>query len=201
MSQALRTKFKTKGKAKRTSRLGKAAVVAGSVAALTAGLAGSANAAILNPITIDKVWQAAPTQEMFQPLFDYDSDSCFPAAAVESNGRLNGGLQDTGSITGGCRTNHLGKANTYSRAKCDKGSGWCGIIYTLYFEKDQNAPGNVVGGHRHEWWSLPWSGTTARTSGPATCPSPPTATTPPSGSTTWSAWASASRSSTTRTAA
>lgn len=140
-------------KSKRRPRLGKAAFAAVGAAALTVGLTGSANAAVLNPINIDKVWQKAPTQEMFQPLFDYDSDSCFPAAAVESNGRLNGGLQDTGSITGGCRNNHLGKANTYSRAKCDKGSGWCGIIYTLYFEKDQNAAGNIVGGHRHEWES------------------------------------------------
>ncbi|MFJ8113710.1 NPP1 family protein [Streptomyces sp. NPDC096132] len=135
-------------KSKRTSRLGRAAVVAGSAAALTIGLTGSADAAILTPFPY--LGAGAPTQEMFQPLFDYDSDSCFPAAAVDASGRLNGGLNNSGSITGGCRTNHLGKANTYSRSKCDKGTGWCGIVYTLYFEKDQ---GNAVLdiGHRHEW--------------------------------------------------
>ncbi|MEU3514389.1 NPP1 family protein [Streptomyces sp. NPDC006654] len=42
------------------------------------------------------------------PEFDYDPDSCFPAAAVDAAGHLNGGLNNSGSITGGCRTGHLG---------------------------------------------------------------------------------------------
>jgi hypothetical protein len=93
----------------------------------------------------------APKQEMFQPLFDYDSDGCYPAPAVDASGNLNGGLKNSGSLGGGCKTGHLGNANTYSRAKCDKGTGWCGIVCTLYFEKDQAAAGVDAFGHRHDW--------------------------------------------------
>lgn len=146
MSQAV----KTKGKTNRTSRLGKAALVLGSVAALTVGVTGSANAALLKPFGY--MGDGAAKQEMFQPLFDYDADGCYPAAAVDASGRLNGGLHNSGSLGGGCKSNHLGQANTYSRAKCDKGSGWCGIVYTLYFEKDQGVAGAVDKfGHRHDF--------------------------------------------------
>ncbi|MEU2288890.1 NPP1 family protein [Streptomyces sp. NPDC013178] len=147
MSQAVKSRSEA-AKSKRTSRLGRAAVVVGSAAALTIGLTGSANAALLNPFPY--MGQGAPVQEMFQPFFDYDSDGCYPAAAVDSSGRLNGGLNPSGALNGSCGRDHLGKANTYSRAKCDKGTGWCGVVYTLYFEKDQ---GNVVLdiGHRHDW--------------------------------------------------
>ncbi|MEY9992844.1 hypothetical protein ABIE67_004876 [Streptomyces sp. V4I8] len=146
MSQAV----KTKGKTNRTSRLGKAALVLGSVAALTVGVTGSANAALLKPFSY--MGDGAVKQEMFQPFFDYDEDGCYPAAAVDASGRLNGGLDHTGSLGGGCKSNHLGQANTYSRSKCDKGSGWCGIVYTLYFEKDQGVagPGDKFG-HRHDF--------------------------------------------------
>ncbi|MEU3784720.1 NPP1 family protein [Streptomyces sp900129855] len=127
------------------SRLGKVAVVAGSVAALAVGLAGSADAAILKPLT-----QKAGTFELkYMPEFDYDSDSCFPAAAVDASGHLNGGLKNSGSITGGCRTNHLGKANTYTQSWCK--NGWCAYIYALYFEKDQTLNGADAFGHRNDW--------------------------------------------------
>lgn len=130
-------------KSKTSSRLAKAALVFGSVAALTVGLAGSASAAPnLKPLP------ESPTafQKAFQPYFDYDSDGCFPASAMDQWGNVNGGLKPTGAVGGGCRTDHLGNANTYSRAKCN--NGWCGIMYALYFEKDQASPGI---GHRHDW--------------------------------------------------
>lgn len=137
-------------KARRTSRIGRATLVAVSAAALTIGLAGSASAGVLTPLA-----ESTTTfQKAFQPYFDYDTDSCFPAAAIDASGTLNGGLSPTGSITGQCRTDHLGKANTYSRAKCDSSSGWCGIVYTLYFEKDQAIAGSSLGGHRHDWESV-----------------------------------------------
>lgn len=129
-------------KGRRTSRLGRAALVAGSATALVVGLAGSSSAAVLQNLPEN----ATSFQKAFEPLYDYDSDSCYPAAAVDPGGNLNGGLNPTGSITGGCRSGHLGHANTYSRAKCD--NGWCGIIYASYFEKDEASPGI---GHRHDW--------------------------------------------------
>ncbi|MET9761987.1 NPP1 family protein [Streptomyces sp. NPDC006372] len=129
----------------RKARLGRTALVAGSVAVLTFGLAGSASAAVLTPLPEN----ATAFQKKYQPLFDYDEDGCYPAAAIDANGNLNGGLAPTGSAGGGCKSNHLGKANTYAQALCK--NGWCGIVYTLYFEKDQATSGF---GHRHDMESV-----------------------------------------------
>ncbi|MDO0934773.1 NPP1 family protein [Streptomyces sp. DG2A-72] len=136
-------------KARRRSRLAKAALVLGSAAALTVGLTGSASAGILNPLP----GNASTFQNKYMPYFDYDSDSCFPAAAVDANGHVNGGLYPSGSLTGGCRTGHLGKANTYAQSLCK--NGWCAYAYTLYFEKDQCDPTSIIEcGHRHDWESV-----------------------------------------------
>ncbi|GKQ35970.1 NPP1 family protein [Streptomyces sp. A012304] len=137
MFHAVRTRTK--------SRLGKALLAGGSATALTVALAGSASAAVLHPLPEN----ATPFQKTFQPYFDYDNDSCLPVAAIDSSGRLNGGLDDSGSVTGQCRTDHLGKANTYSRAKCN--NGWCAIVYSLYFEKDMACADCVRWSHRHDW--------------------------------------------------
>lgn len=129
----------------RTRRLARAAAVAGSAAALTLALPLSASASVLQNLPEN----ATTSEKNFEPLYDYDSDSCYPAAAIDPDGNLNGGLKPTGSVTGGCRTDHLGKANTYSRSKCN--NGWCGIIYASYFEKDEASTGI---GHRHDWESI-----------------------------------------------
>ncbi|WP_105968124.1 NPP1 family protein [Streptomyces geranii] len=131
MSQTLKTK--------RKSRLRRAAVIAGSVTALTAGLAGSAFAAAPDPLP----YQASAFQDKYQPLFDYDHDGCYPSSAVDKNGHLNGGLNTVGDPGAGCR--FIGRANTYVRSACD--ATWCAYVYTLYFEKDQGP----IGGHRHDW--------------------------------------------------
>jgi hypothetical protein len=138
MSQTSRTR----------SRLGKAVLVFGSAAALAAGTAGSASAAVLNPLPQN----ASTFQLKYMPLFDYDSDGCLPAAAVNAGGKLNGGLKNSGSITGGCRTGHLGRANTYAQSLCR--NGWCAYVYGLYFEKDQTVNGADAFGHRHDWESV-----------------------------------------------
>ncbi|MFJ5305337.1 NPP1 family protein [Streptomyces sp. NPDC088350] len=129
----------------RTHRLGRAAAVVGSAAALTVALPFSASAGVLQNLPEN----ATSFQKYFEPEYDYDTDSCYPAAAIDPSGNLNGGLKPTGSITGQCRSGHLGNANTYSRAKCN--NGWCGIIYASYFEKDEASPGI---GHRHDWESI-----------------------------------------------
>ncbi|WP_406443726.1 NPP1 family protein [Streptomyces sp. NBC_01613] len=126
----------------RTSRLARAAAVAGSAAVLAVALPGSASASVLQNLSEN----ATTFQKTFEPVYDYDTDSCYPAAAIDPSGNLNGGLKPTGAITGECRSGHLGHANTYSRAKCN--NGWCGIIYASYFEKDEASPGI---GHRHDW--------------------------------------------------
>ncbi|MEH0420283.1 NPP1 family protein [Streptomyces sp. B21-083] len=140
--------FKASTHSSRTSRLGRAALVALSAGALTVGFSTSAFAAILTALPAN----AATFQKKYMPMWDYDTDSCFPAAAVDASGKLNGGLDNTGSITGGCRTNHLGKANTYSQGWCK--NGWCAYLYALYFEKDQTLAGADAFGHRHDWESV-----------------------------------------------
>ncbi|WP_405896048.1 NPP1 family protein [Streptomyces sp. NBC_00104] len=47
-------------------------------------------------------------QKTFQPVFDYDGGGCLPVAAIDINGNLNGGLDGSGSVTGQCRSGHLG---------------------------------------------------------------------------------------------
>jgi hypothetical protein len=126
----------------RTSRLVRTTTVAVSALALTVTLPGSASAGVLQNLPEN----ATTFQAFFEPVYDYDTDSCYPAAAVDPAGNLNGGLKPTGPVTGQCRGGHLDHANTYSRAKCN--NGWCGIIYASYFEKDEASPGI---GHRHDW--------------------------------------------------
>lgn len=140
MPQALQ-----KSRTSRLARLGRATLVAASAFALTIGLTGSAHAGVLTPLSE----RATTFQKQFQPVFDYDSDGCLPVAAIDNNGNLNGGLDDSGAITGQCRSGHLGNANTYSRAKCN--NGWCGIVYTLYFEKDMSCADCTATSHRHDW--------------------------------------------------
>jgi len=128
------------------NRVGKAVLVMGSAAALAVGVAGSASAGILQPINQD----ASAFQTKYAPYFDYDADGCYPATAVDDNGKLNGGLETTGSTGGGCKSNHLGQANDYVRSACD--ANWCAYVYALYFEKDQGTGG--LTGHRHDWESV-----------------------------------------------
>lgn len=129
----------------RTSRLARTFLAMIGAALLIVSMPTVASAAVLNPLPPN----ATDFQRTFQPYFDDDGDSCFPAAAIDSSGRLNGGLDDSGPITGQCRSGHLGKANTYSRATCN--NGWCAIAYALYFEKDMSCAGCTSTSHRHDW--------------------------------------------------
>ncbi|WP_327731612.1 NPP1 family protein [Streptomyces sp. NBC_00487] len=146
MSHAVMSRGKNRGTSL-LGRFGRAAVVAVSAAALLIGMTSSAHAGVLTPLPES----TTPFQRTFQPVFDYDSDGCLPVAAIDINGKLNGGLDDSGSVTGQCRSGHLGNANTYSRAKCN--NGWCAIIYTLYFEKDMSCRDCTRTSHRHDWES------------------------------------------------
>ncbi|WP_030600017.1 hypothetical protein [Streptomyces fulvoviolaceus] len=61
------------------SRLAKVALVAGGVATLTVGLAGSGNAAILNKLP----WNAGTFENKYMPLFDYDTNGCLQKQGEE----------------------------------------------------------------------------------------------------------------------
>ncbi|KKK15461.1 NPP1 domain protein [Aspergillus rambellii] len=58
-----------------------------------------------------------------------------------------GGLQDTGSSTGGCRDQSKGQ--TYVRGGWHNGR--YGIMYAWYMPKDMPNSGVSVGAHRHDW--------------------------------------------------
>lgn len=86
------------------------------------------------------------------PLFDFDGDGCLPSAGISRYGEQNGGLNPSGSITGGCRrSDFLNYSNTLHRYVCKVSSGitYCGHFFSLYFLKDQVSV--FGGGHRHDW--------------------------------------------------
>ncbi|KOV71665.1 hypothetical protein ADL00_07235 [Streptomyces sp. AS58] len=89
-------------------------------------------------------------EQTYSPAMDYDTDSCYTTAALQSDWRTNPGLPLDGSwnpVNGGCRDhNRLEQSNSYSRPKCN--NGWCAIMYALYAEKDQESP---WAGHTHDW--------------------------------------------------
>ncbi len=107
--------------------------------------------------------QALPNQidaASIAPVFDFDSDSCLPAAGISRNGDRNGGLNPSGGLTGSCRSsNFLELSNTIHRYACTEVGGaiYCGHFYALYFEKDQIFNG-IKSGHRHDWeYAVVWT--------------------------------------------
>lgn len=103
-----------------------------------------------------KLDQALPNNvdaDSIAPVFDFDSDGCLPSAGISRTGAQNGGLNSTGSITGGCRSsNFLELSNTYHRYACitESSDQYCAHFYALYFLKDQILVG-IKSGHRHDW--------------------------------------------------
>ncbi|KAG5951108.1 hypothetical protein E4U53_003761 [Claviceps sorghi] len=90
----------------------------------------------------------------YQPVLDYDEDSCYNVPAIDAQGRVSEGLKAayTSNISGGCRDpKHLNNQNVYVRARCN--NGWCAYMYEHYFQKDVGLEhvGGVASGHRHEW--------------------------------------------------
>jgi Necrosis inducing protein (NPP1) len=97
-------------------------------------------------------------------VFDFDTDSCYPASAVSREGEMNRGLKATGGITGDCRKlEEFKNANTYCRSATIKkdGAKYTVYMYALYFKKDQWAgptPTELPGSHRHDWeYALVWT--------------------------------------------
>jgi hypothetical protein len=103
---------------------------------------------------------ASDEAKRFAPSFDFDTDSCYAAPATWLDGTMNKGLNNSGSITGGCRSlEQLQIANTYARttAIARGGSTYRVYMYALYFQKDQAVAGADAIGHRHDWeYALMW---------------------------------------------
>ena len=95
----------------------------------------------------------------FTPLFDFDSDGCYPATPFypDASLRQNPGLNAAGTVWGACRDSNWGVfANTTHRQLCREaydGSNKvlrCAHLFELYFEKDQAIGFSFLGGHRHD---------------------------------------------------
>jgi hypothetical protein len=106
------------------------------------------------PVAISQ-YQTAQIQA-FHPLFDFDSDGCYPATPFNRHDglRQNPGLAATWRYDGGCRdVGWWRTANALHRQLCQRGAdGWqrCAHMFELYFEKDQAVLGSFLGGHRHD---------------------------------------------------
>jgi hypothetical protein len=99
-------------------------------------------------------------------VFDFDTDSCYPSAAISPTGEINEGLSVTGwdpSFVDGCRAvSQLSNSNTYHRAASIRKDGALFVVrmYALYFLKDKDVPTwqpQGLLGHRHDWeYALVW---------------------------------------------
>ena len=102
----------------------------------------------------------------WQPVLDWDADTCYHTAAIDPSGTTNPGLESTPQ-NGPCRqADRLWHCNAYSRERCNH--GWCAYMYGYYSEMDNDEWANSYG-HRHDWehaivwtaadtpWSVMWS--------------------------------------------
>jgi hypothetical protein len=113
-------------------------------------------------LALDQAYKNIPSAnavsliEQYSPVFDFTRNSCLPAAGISRSGRKNGGLDDSGTITGDCRSGipkgFLRLSNTYHRwvSQVDNGNEYSAHLYELYFEKDMAVNYSSWPGHRHD---------------------------------------------------
>lgn len=110
-------------------------------------------------VTADKLLNPLPPNASdgafkFQPLLDFDTNTCYHTAAIDAGGNINEGMRPSGGVSF-CRSeDRLWHCNTYSREKCNH--YWCAYMYAYYSEMDY---AGWTGGHRHDWehvivWAL-----------------------------------------------
>ncbi|WP_462152170.1 NPP1 family protein [Pseudoalteromonas xiamenensis] len=103
-------------------------------------------------------WYNQAAVRNFAPVFDFDSDGCYPATPFNKNNNLsqNNGLDAAWSTPwGNCRDAGWEQfANTIHRQICHTSPNGeqlnCAHFYELYFEKDQAVHWSFLGGHRHD---------------------------------------------------
>ncbi|KAK0613317.1 necrosis inducing protein-domain-containing protein [Immersiella caudata] len=92
-------------------------------------------------------------QLKWSPALDYDTDSCYNVAAINSAGTINAGQSPSkgdSEILKYCRKEErLAKTNVYVRSRCS--NGWCAHVYDYYFEADRSGVAGGAGSHRHDW--------------------------------------------------
>ncbi|CEI63420.1 hypothetical protein FVEN_g59 [Fusarium venenatum] len=89
-------------------------------------------------------------EEKYQPLLDFDTDSCYYTSAIDIGGRTNPGLEPYwGNSLSKCReSSRIHSSHVYSRQRCN--NGWCAIMYEYYFEMDHTGFEAFGAGHKHD---------------------------------------------------
>ena len=98
----------------------------------------------------------SPEVARIAPLWSFDEESCYPAAAISPDGSINAGLPLGGSLTAGCRdVEQLATANTFARRVEVQVGGrrFAATVFTLFFERDQILAGTSLG-HPCDWESI-----------------------------------------------
>jgi hypothetical protein len=115
-------------------------------------------------MAIDALPEAANEEiRKWAVIFDFDTDSCYPSAAISPTGEINPGLDPGGidwSLVSECRApSQLQNSNTYHRAASIRNGGTLFVVrmYALYFMKDRDSPVGNIFGHTHDWeFALVW---------------------------------------------
>jgi hypothetical protein len=99
----------------------------------------------------------------WQPVLDWDKDTCYQTSAIDNNGNTNPGLAPSSSESECRDPSRQWNCNTYARERCNH--GWCVYMYGYYSEMDWSQWSS----HRHDWehamvwtrgdsaWSVMWS--------------------------------------------
>ncbi|KAI4594654.1 hypothetical protein KJ359_007746 [Pestalotiopsis sp. 9143b] len=101
--------------------------------------------------------RATPEQLMYQPYLDFDKNGCYNALAIDAQGNLNPGMGHNNVKAGDwCRQPYyLEDNNVYVRTICNEEQGWCGYLYSYYFEKDVGIERVIdAAGHTHDWEAI-----------------------------------------------
>ena len=96
------------------------------IAALSAAAATLVESAVINKKrdSLTPLPENASDAELkYQPVMDFDTDSCYNTGAIDPDGNLNPGLQkDQTGVTENCdKVNRLWNSNVYSRERCNNG--------------------------------------------------------------------------------
>lgn len=91
--------------------------------------------------------RAYPRDLKWQPVMDFDTDSCYNSVAINKYGETATGMRATGvDRTYGCHGRaDLDNTNVYVRRRCNRGV--CAYMYAYYFPKDVG----IITGHPHDW--------------------------------------------------
>lgn len=86
-----------------------------------------------------------------ETAFDFDTDSCYNAPAVDGDGNVNPGrdtceIEDPGDASICRQQSYLDNNNVYVRSRTN--NGWTAMLFGYYFETDAKS---TCGGHRHDW--------------------------------------------------